>query len=99
MTDAYVIEIGEEAIGLVVRETENVHRSRSYRFYASKKGFHILEGKMFPNPESARRSAIYVSEQKLQASPVIAPLSPPSKFQNAPVDYRQVEPINLAAAC
>lgn len=99
MTDAYVIEIGEEAIGLVVRETEITHRSRSYRFYASKKGFQTLEGKMFPNPESARRSAIVVSEQRLQASPVISSLRPPRSNQNSPLHFSQVEPIDLPAAC
>lgn len=63
MTDAYVIEIGEEAIGLIVRDEEAPRQKNGFRFHASVKGFQSLEDKIFPNPESAKRAAILVVEQ------------------------------------
>jgi hypothetical protein len=99
MTNAYVIEIGEEAIGLVVREVEPNFRGRNYRFYASVKAFQSLEGKMFPNPESARRSAIIVSEQRSQSSHILSPNSLNRSNQSKSLHFTQVAPIDLPAAC
>jgi hypothetical protein len=57
MNHAYIIEIGDKAVGLVVKEIENNHRS-SYRFYASEAHFLSLEGRMFDNPEKATKTAL-----------------------------------------
>ena len=62
MSDAYVIEVDEEAIGLVVRD-ETARNRRSFRFYSSVKRFQSLEGKSFPSPKSAKRSVLAIAEQ------------------------------------
>ena len=56
MNQAYIIEIGDRAIGLVVKENQDNDRS-SYRFYASVADFHTLEGRMFGSPEKATKTA------------------------------------------
>ena len=58
MSNAYVIEINDEAIGLVVREDNEYNDRCSYRFYASSSQFLSLEGQIFNNPEKARKKAI-----------------------------------------
>ena len=56
MNQAYIIEIGDRAIGLVVKENQDNDRS-SYRFYASVADFLTLEGRMFDSPEKATKTA------------------------------------------
>ena len=99
MTDAYVIEIGEDAIGLVVREARETRAGKGYRFYASVKHYRSLEGKIFPNPESARRSAKILSSQKLKSAPVL--IDPVVNLINQAqlTQFSQIEPIDLPAAC
>lgn len=99
MTDAYVIEIGEDAIGLVVREARETRAGKGYRFYASVKHYRSLEGKIFPNPESARRSAKVLSSQKLDSAHVLS--DPVSHLVNQlqQTQFSQNEPIDLPAAC
>ena len=48
---SYVIEVGELAAGIVVRD------SRRYRFYASDPRFGALEGAAFGGPEAAGAAA------------------------------------------
>lgn len=62
MAEAYVIEVDEEAIGLVVRD-ETARNHLSFHFYSSAKRFQSLEGKSFPSPKSAKRSALAIAEQ------------------------------------
>ena len=48
---AYVIEVGDLAAGIVVRE------DRRYRFYASHARFRTLDGAVFRRPMAAWRAA------------------------------------------
>jgi hypothetical protein len=57
MNQAYIIEIGDKAVGLVVKEKSKKHGS-SYRFYASEAHFLSLEGRIFDNPEKATKTAL-----------------------------------------
>lgn len=52
MSDARVIEIGEEAVGLVARD------ERGYRFYAATSAFLALEGKVFATTAKAQRAVV-----------------------------------------
>jgi len=62
VAQAYIIEIGEEAAGIVVREANGAGQRRGYRFYASRRKFLALEGRIFSNPEQARKSALTLRE-------------------------------------
>ncbi len=52
MSNAYVIEAGDEAAGLVIREG---HR---FRFYSSSRRYWSLEGRYFRRPHDAERAAL-----------------------------------------
>jgi hypothetical protein len=56
MPDAYVIEIDEVAVGVVVRQGE-IDGGRRYCFYAANPPFRSIEGKLFRTPEKARKAA------------------------------------------
>ena len=56
MSHVYVIEIGEEAVGLVVRQSE-VDGGRSYCFYAVNNLCRAIEGKLFQTPDKAKKEA------------------------------------------
>lgn len=99
MTDAYVIEIGEDAVGLVVRESRGARREKFYRFYASVKGYQSLEGKIFSNPESARRSAELVLAQSLQSSRTLTDPNGRIVDEHSQIQFGQILPIDLPAAC
>lgn len=99
MTDAYVIEIGEDAVGLVVRESRGARREKGYRFYASVKGYQSLEGKIFSNPESARRSAELVLAQSLQSSRTLTDPNGRIVDEHSQTRFGQILPIDLPAAC
>lgn len=51
MTDAYVIEINDEAAGIIVRT------GRDYSFYASNPLYAELEGVTFSSPSKAEHAA------------------------------------------
>jgi hypothetical protein len=51
MSDAYIIEVGSQAAGIVVRTTDG------YRFFAAAHRFNSLEGQLFRNPRQAERAA------------------------------------------
>lgn len=51
MSDAYVIEVGSQAAGIVVRTP------KGYRFFAATHRFNPLEGQLFRNPGEAERAA------------------------------------------
>jgi len=52
MSDTYIIEIGSQAAGIVVRDPAG------YRFFAASRRFSRLEGRLFRNAREAERAAI-----------------------------------------
>jgi hypothetical protein len=52
MSDTYIIEVGSQAAGIVVRTPEG------YRFFAANHRFMPLEGQLFRNPGQAERAAV-----------------------------------------
>jgi len=52
MTDAIVIEVEGEAVGLVLKERDG------FRFLASHRDHEPLEGRLFRSPFAAERAAI-----------------------------------------
>lgn len=57
MPHAYVIEIDDVAVGLVVRQGE-IDGGRRYCFYAAGAPCRSIEGKLFHTPDKARKAAI-----------------------------------------
>jgi len=51
MPDAYVIEVQGVTVGIVARDGD------AYRFYASLRLFHPLEGRRFSAPRGAEKAA------------------------------------------
>ncbi len=51
MSDRYIIEVGSEQAGIVVRGSEG------YRFFAASPRFFRLEGKLFRTVREAERAA------------------------------------------
>jgi hypothetical protein len=54
MSDAYVIELQGNAVGIIVREHRN---ERNYRFLPVLHSFNSLEGQEFPGPVQAEMAA------------------------------------------
>ena len=65
MSHAYVIEINEEAVGLVVRQLTDAQKDRGYRFYASTPPFRVIEGKVFGSPSQAYKAAVALRGKEL----------------------------------
>lgn len=53
MSDAYIIEVANEAAGIVVRQGDE----KSYRFHASLPRYFPLDGRLFAAPRDAERAA------------------------------------------
>jgi hypothetical protein len=51
MSDTYIIEVGSQAAGIVVRNPDG------YRFFAASHRFNPLEGQLFHNAREAERAA------------------------------------------
>jgi hypothetical protein len=51
MSDTYIIEVGSQAAGIVVRDP------RGFRFFAATHRFNALEGQLFRNAREAERAA------------------------------------------
>ena len=51
MSDTYVIEVGSQQAGIVVRDPGG------YRFFAASQRFYRLEGQLFRNAREAERAA------------------------------------------
>ena len=51
MSDAYIIEVGSQAAGIVVRGADG------FRFFASSHRFNPMEGQLFRNAREAERAA------------------------------------------
>jgi hypothetical protein len=53
MSQNYIIEVREQAAGIVVRD------GQKYRFFAASHAFNPLEGRLFKNPREAERAATH----------------------------------------
>jgi hypothetical protein len=51
MSDTYIIEVGSQPAGIVVRD------SAGYRFFAASHRFNRLDGQLFRNAREAERAA------------------------------------------
>ena len=59
MSDSYIIEVGSQPAGIVVRNPEG------YRFFAATHRFNRLEGQIFRNPREAERAAFRLANGDL----------------------------------
>jgi hypothetical protein len=59
MSDNYIIEVGSQAAGIVVRNPDG------YRFFAASHRFDALEGQLFRNAREAERAAIRLANKDL----------------------------------
>ena len=53
MSDAYVVQVGGQTAGIVVRDTA----AESFSFFAATHRFNALEGQQFAEPYAAERAA------------------------------------------
>ncbi len=60
MSDTYIIEVGSETAGIVVRNPEG------YRFFAATRRFNALEGQLFRNAREAERTAVRLANGDLK---------------------------------
>jgi len=60
MSHTYVIEVGSETAGIVVRNPEG------YRFFAATHRFNALEGQLFRNAREAERAAVRLANGDLK---------------------------------
>jgi hypothetical protein len=70
MSKSYVIEVGDDQAGLVIREDGE----REYCFHAALQSYNALEGRRFANP--------FLAEQAAIAHAVARRRRPPSSSQN-----------------
>ena len=67
MSNAYMIEAGDEAAGIVVREDQH------FRFLSSSPRFCSLDGEYYRSPKEAERAALaLVAVRLLRAEPAYA---------------------------
>lgn len=67
-SQAYIIEIGSDAVGIVVREAgESV-----FHFHSALSSFRSLDGKKFPTPQAAHKAALAHGTRRSRAPAVIA---------------------------
>jgi hypothetical protein len=62
MSDTFIIEIGSQAAGIVMRTP------KGYRFFAAGHRFYALEGQLFRNAREAERAAIRLADRGAEAS-------------------------------
>ncbi len=62
MSDTYIIEVGSQPAGIVVRD------GGGYRFFAASHKFNRLEGQLFRNAREAERAARRLAEGDLQTA-------------------------------
>jgi hypothetical protein len=68
MSHAYVIEINEEAVGLVVLQSGGAARERGYRFYAARPSYRAIEGRIFGSPGKAQKAAVALAGKVTRSS-------------------------------
>jgi hypothetical protein len=66
MSDAYVIELNGDAVGLIVRNHNN---ESSYKFLSALNAFNSLEGLEFPGPLQAESAARRILRNNPRAIP------------------------------
>lgn len=54
MSKSYVIEVGDDQVGIILREDGE----QNYQFHAAHAHYAALEGRLFPNALLAERAAI-----------------------------------------
>ena len=59
MSDIFIIEVGSQAAGIVVRNPDG------YRFFAASHRFNSLEGQVFRNAREAERAAVRIANGDL----------------------------------
>ena len=79
MPTAYVIELNDEAIGIVVRRKGEAKDLCGYRFYAACPRFRPIEGQIFSVPAHAQKAAM-----ALEASRSLSHKSIPGRNQARP---------------
>lgn len=62
MPDTYIIEVGSQPAGIVVRDREG------YRFFAASNRFNRLEGQVFRNAREAERAALRLAHGDQRAA-------------------------------
>lgn len=66
MFSAYIIEIGEEAAGIIARDINATENNRNrFHFYASSQFFFPLEGREFSSAAAAQRAARTLWQDRL----------------------------------
>jgi hypothetical protein len=63
-SQAYIIEIGSEAVGIVVREAGEAN----FHFHSALSAFRALDGKKFATPQAAHKAAL---DHHARRSPVL----------------------------
>jgi hypothetical protein len=66
MSDAYVIELNGDAVGIIVRKPSS---ESSYKFLSALKAFNSLEGKEFSGPFQAESAARKILRENPWAIP------------------------------
>lgn len=64
MSDTYIIEVSQQAAGIVVRDPDG------FRFFAATHRFNPMEGQLFANAREAERAAFLFASQGYQSAPV-----------------------------
>jgi hypothetical protein len=63
MSNTYIIEVGSESAGIVVRDRAG------FRFFSASRQFNPLDGKLFRSARDAERAAVkYARQQDTQAA-------------------------------
>ena len=62
MSDTYIIEVGSQAAGIVVRDADG------YRFFAAAHRFNAIDGQLFRNARAAERAAIRLASGDLKTA-------------------------------
>ena len=60
MSDTFIIEVGSETAGIVVRNPEG------YRFFSATHRFNALEGQLFRNAREAEREVVRLANGDLK---------------------------------
>jgi hypothetical protein len=64
MSDTYIIEVGSQAAGIVVRDAD----ADGYRFFAASHRFNAIDGQLFRNAREAERAAIRLATGDLKTA-------------------------------